>query len=246
MIAAWGEDGQGLEAIRRVAADHREAATPVVVRACQDFLIRGHRAPLAWLRELRDSITDIEALMHLADAMPRATTELRETALEVEQAIAGAAAALVERDAGEAAKALRAKALNNLSVRLCDLGRREAALAAIEEAVSAGRWPQRAPTPSGPTLPFAEQPVGHLADLGRREAALAAIEEAVASLASWPRRAPTLSGPTSPVAEQPVEPPVRPGPARGGAGRDRGSGRGSTAPWPRRAPTPSGPTSPCR
>ena len=161
MIAAWGEGKQGLEAIRRVAADHREAATPVVVRACQDFLIRGHRAPLAWLRELRDSITDIEALMHLADAMPRATTELRETALEVEQAIAGAAAALVERDAGEAAKALRAKALNNLSVRLADLGRREAALTAIAEAVATYRTlAQARPDAFLPDLPpVAEQPV---------------------------------------------------------------------------------------
>ena len=71
--------------------------------------------------------------------------------------------------------------LNNLSVRLADLGRREEALAAIQEAVEhlpgAGRGPPgRVPPRPGQV---AEQPAS-LADLGRREEALAAIREAAA------------------------------------------------------------------
>ena len=74
-----------------------------------------------------------------------------------------------------------ARSLHKLSVRLADLGRREGALAAIEEAVSLRR-PLAAADPDAGAADLAaslDNLSSRLADLGRREDALAAIEEAV-------------------------------------------------------------------
>ena len=54
--------------------------TRVVIRACQDFLVRGRRSPLGWLQVLRTNIANIDGLIRLVDAMPNDTTELREVA----------------------------------------------------------------------------------------------------------------------------------------------------------------------
>ena len=95
-----------------------------------------------------------------------------------------------------------ATSLNNLGIRLSDLGRREEALAASQEAVETlpASSRRRGPTPSSPTSPGSLNNLGiSLSDLGRREEALAASQEAVEILpASWRRRGPTPSSPTSP------------------------------------------------
>ncbi len=183
MILAWRPlpDG-GVEAVRRAAAapGQREAVARTVIRACQDFLIRGQKAPLAWLDALRADAADLETLMRLADAMPQASLELRETALDLTRVIADAIRALPEELGEERASPL-AQWLNNLSNRLSDLGRREAALAAIEEAVSVLRALAAArPDAFLPDLASSLNNLSiQLANLGRREAALAAIEKAV-------------------------------------------------------------------
>ena len=73
-----------------------------------------------------------------------------------------------------------ATALNNQSERLADLGRREEALAAIEEAATTYRaLAQARPDAFLPDLAASlNNQSASLADLGRREEALAAIEEA--------------------------------------------------------------------
>ena len=75
----------------------------------------------------------------------------------------------------------KARCLNNLGVRLGALGRREAALAATEEAVTIRRTlAQEQPDAFLPDLAMSLNNLGgDLSALGRREAALAAIEEAV-------------------------------------------------------------------
>ena len=77
-----------------------------------------------------------------------------------------------------------AGSLNNLSVRLADLGRREDALAAIEEAAGIYRELAAArPDAFRPDLAMSLNNLSvRLADLGRREEALAAIEEAAEHL----------------------------------------------------------------
>ena len=74
-----------------------------------------------------------------------------------------------------------AMSLNTLALRLADLGRREEALAAIEEAVSLRRQLAAArPEAFTPDLAASLNTLANaLAGLGRREDALAAIEEAV-------------------------------------------------------------------
>ena len=119
----------------------------------------------------------------------------------------------------------RAMSLNNQSDRLADLGRREEALAAIEEAVTIRRELAAArPDAFLPDLAMSlNNQSSRLSELGRREDALAAIEEAVTirrELAARPAR----RVPARPrhVAEQPVAPPGGAGAAGGGPGRDRG------------------------
>ena len=91
--------------------------------------------------------------------------------------------------------------LNNLSVLLGDLGRREDALAACEEATGAYRELAAArPDAFGPGLANSLNNLSvRLGDLGRREDALAAMEEAVTIDGSWPRPARTRSAPAWPT-----------------------------------------------
>ena len=167
----------GVETIRRASAEKRNETANAVIRTCRDFLIRGHRSPLTWLEALRADAADLDALIELADAMPVETTELREVALELTEEMLGRARALP----GDEGAKLTASSLNNLSGRLSDLGRREDALAAIEEAVEIyRRLAAQRPDAFAPNLASSLNNLsGCLSDLGRREDALAAIEEAV-------------------------------------------------------------------
>ena len=92
------------------------------------------------------------------------------------------------------------RSLNNLSTALAELGRREEALAAIDEAVSLYRRLAAArPDAFTPDLARSLNNLSiRLADLGRREEALAAIDEAVTATGGWPPPARTRSPPTSP------------------------------------------------
>lgn len=167
----------GVEAVRRAAQGRRAAVTRTVVRACQDFLIRDQRAPLAWLQALQTDAADLEALKELHDALPVDTIELREVAVALTEQLLRGARELPDDEGA----ALRALSLNNLSIRLAALGRREEALAAIKEAVELRRALAAArPDAFRPDLASSLNNLSNrLADLGRREEALAAIEEAV-------------------------------------------------------------------
>jgi tetratricopeptide (TPR) repeat protein len=111
-------------------------------------------------------------LEQIAGALPYPTFALAGTASEVfQQLAAGTAPGSSER----------AGLLISLSNRLGALGRREEALAAIEEAATIRRaLAQARPDAFLPDLAMSlNNQSGRLADLGRREEALAAIEEAV-------------------------------------------------------------------
>jgi len=180
LIVAWGDGPAGVQAIARAATAKRDAVVRTVIRACQDFLIRGERAPLAWLEGVLAQIGDLEGLMALSEAMPHATVELRKQALEVTEALVAQLRQL--GPTAESVSAALARSLNTLSTRLSALGRREAALAAIEEAVAIQRRLAEArPDAFLPDLAASLNNLSlRLSDLSRREAALAAIEEAVA------------------------------------------------------------------
>ena len=144
-------------------------------------------------------------------------------------ALAAPAAVVLQRLTDDSADdSERAGWLVSLSIRLGDLGRREEALAAIEEAVAIRRQLARGPPRRVPARPrqSLNNQSDRLVDLGRREEALAAIEEAVAIYRQLARGPPRRVPPRPrQVAEQPVQPPVGAGAAGGGPGRDRGSRR---------------------
>jgi hypothetical protein len=75
-------------------------------------------------------------MLPLVSALPDQTTILREPAAELTGRLAALLRQEAQRTNGPVEWDRAAGQLNNLSVRLSDLGRREAALAAIEEAVA--------------------------------------------------------------------------------------------------------------
>ena len=120
---------------------------------------------------------DIDLAREIDRSMPHRTTALRELATVATELLHGSAGRDDLDDMAE-----RAGTANNLSVRLSDLGRREEALAAVEEAVALYRELATArPDAFRPDLATALTNLSNrLSDLERREEALAAVTEAVA------------------------------------------------------------------
>lgn len=117
----------GVAAVSRAKADK---GGPVMAS-----VIRGETVPIRWIEALQADATGLEALAALTGAMPTYTVELREIAHELTQQLLD----LARDQSGEADQSLVAGALNNLSIRLAALGRREEALAESEEAVEIWR-----------------------------------------------------------------------------------------------------------
>ena len=211
-------------AVRAALDELLAAALPRIV----DLAVTADHAELADLASLALQLAPQPDLAApLADQMPEHSVRLAALAatLTSQQVTQYRADAL----GGEPDAASRlAGSLNNLSVRLADLGRREEALAAIEEAAAIYRELAAArPDAFRPDLASSLNNLSvRLGDLGRREEALAAIEEAVAIYRELAAARPDAFRPDlASVAEQPVGPAGRPGAAGGGAGRDPGSRR---------------------
>ena len=182
MLDVWREDNiQALPAIARAYAADPDVVAKTVIRTCQDYVIRGHRHPLNWLDKIRADSTDLYALIHLCNAMPAHTLELREIAFELDKAVVRQ----VSPPAGDMQDLdqvmILAVSLNNLSNRFSDLGQREKALAAIEDTVLLYRDVTRIlPDVGRPGLATALSNLSkYFSDLGQREMALAASEETV-------------------------------------------------------------------
>ena len=164
-------------AVRAALSELLAAALPRIV----DLAVTAGHAELADLASLALQLAPQPGLAaSLADQMPEHSVQLAAlaatlTSQQVTQYRAGAI------DGQPDAANRLARSLNNLSVRLADLGRREDALAAIEEAVTIRRELAAArPDAFRPDLAASLNNLSvRLADLGRREDALAAIEEAV-------------------------------------------------------------------
>jgi len=192
-----GEGHPPAEQAEIVERAWRRAGAPVVetvVRTLQDHSVREDdvcaKSCLAWLDRLIEAADTVESLTTIANAMPLNTTALRERACKVEtellRRLGGpnvplATARDMDGEADIAAIATLAGRLNNLAVRLGELGRREEALAAARQAVDLRReLAARRPDAFNPNLAASLNNLAKfLSELGRREEALDAARQAV-------------------------------------------------------------------
>jgi tetratricopeptide (TPR) repeat protein len=183
LLGVWGgaEVREGCKAVARAAKARGRQVAASVVRAAQDFCVGAtpRSEPLEWLDALlADAKADLTLLRQIERALPHHTLALRERALEASRMLA---AALRERgDADQDSRAERAAAFNNLGNRLGDLGRREEAFQATDEAVRISRQlAAERPDAFLPGLAALLSNLGNrLSELGRREEALQASDEA--------------------------------------------------------------------
>ena len=89
---------------------------------------------LGWLDRLVSTTDDLERLMSIANQMPEQTVILRERSTSILQRIVDIQRSMAIFLEEEALASVLAASLNDLANRLSELGRREAALAAAEEA----------------------------------------------------------------------------------------------------------------
>ncbi|MFD5723204.1 tetratricopeptide repeat protein [Streptomyces sp. NPDC127036] len=124
--------------------------------------------------------TTLDTLRQLTARLPNASHNLAETAAHLAQQLADRYRALTAADPDVFLPVL-AGSLNNLAVRLGKLGRREDALAAVEESVAVRR--ELAAVRPDAFLPVLATSLNNLSallgGLGRREDGLTAVEEAV-------------------------------------------------------------------
>jgi len=162
----------------------RRAAGTVIatlVRIAQDYADgdKAHRSVI-WLGHLMDGIGGLPSLSAFADAMPPDALALRELAAIAQDRVADGLAEAGRTVPDVLPRLARARAVQ--AVRLSALGRREAAVASAEEAVTlyCDLASQR-PAAFRPDLAMSlNNLAAMLSDLGRRESALATAEEAVA------------------------------------------------------------------
>ncbi len=153
-----------------------------IIRTVQDFCPAGETAPLTWLESLiKSGVADDPALLSVIDtAMPRQTLVLLEKAVEVGLLLVERSGKLVRHRPTEPVGAEHGRLLNNLSVRLSNLGRREDALTKAQEA--AGIYEQLAQARPDAFLPYLATSLNNLANMlsavGRREDALTKAQEA--------------------------------------------------------------------
>jgi tetratricopeptide (TPR) repeat protein len=201
-----GEDSSATAVLR--ASDHaRGAVAASVIRTCQDYAIHGHATPLTWLDRLTAAgQVDLDALIEIANALPHETLVLRERAVALYATIGMLLQRVLKTCAPEEREVYLgylAASQNNLAVKLSDLGRREEALAAAQEAVELLRELAVArPDAFQPDLAASINTLANrLSELGQREEALAAAQEAAniqRDLAAarpdafWPHLASTL------------------------------------------------------
>ncbi|HKV11089.1 MAG TPA: tetratricopeptide repeat protein [Thermoanaerobaculia bacterium] len=169
-----GDPGKAEEAVLRAVASGRARVLPTLIRVADDFG-SARKVALDWLARLvKEEGEEDEVLLQIVDELPHHTLALREAAVEL-------TAVLVKRFRQREQKNDLARLLNNQSVRLSDLGRREEALKAGQESVAIRRELALAhPEAFRPGLAISLSNLsGRLSALGRREEALEVVQESV-------------------------------------------------------------------
>ena len=175
-------DREQAEVLARCRSRAPTATLASVMRTAQDFAQRDQHPSLRWLDALIERCETLEEMRQIDASFPHQTVILRERAAKVTAFLVQLLSSTAEEADEEPAKAERARLLNNASVRLSALGRREEALTAAEEAVAIRRaLAEQRPDAFRPDLASSlNNYANFLSALGRREEALTAAEEAVA------------------------------------------------------------------
>lgn len=160
-------------------ARHRDdAVIETLILAAQDLAGGAADHPtVRWLAEIVERSTNLADLMRIADALPKSTLALRELSVQAVEQIVGALRGINPTTTAE----LLGSWLIVLGARLTDLGRREDALAAEQEAIELYR--ALAAADPGAFTPSYAMTLSNLSvslsDLGRRKEALVMAREAV-------------------------------------------------------------------
>ena len=164
------------------AAGLAPASLKTLVLLIQDYG-RRHPQTLQWLDGLiaPEAGADAGLLRQLSNQMPHQTVVLREMGAKVSAMLAEADRKAAKTDPSEDNLARLAISLNNLGLRLSDLGRREEALKTAAEAVKIyRRLSDRRPDAFEPDLAMSLNNLAPmLSELGRGEEALKTAQEAV-------------------------------------------------------------------
>ncbi|ETD90662.1 hypothetical protein U713_04780 [Rhodobacter capsulatus YW2] len=186
---------EALATLRRAYALTGPAAAQALMRLLQDYAyaVEDPRATkaeyktgtwlLSWLRSLAADLADPEALEPLAFALPHQTLVLRDIAAEITGRLAAAHDAALQAEGDASVQSLYRAMVwkGNHANRLHNLGSREAALAAAEQAVGLARRLTEgdAETFRDDLATSLNTLANSLSALGRREEALAVAQEAV-------------------------------------------------------------------
>ena len=173
LIKTWKQQTEQSKAIQRLFPKHKKEVLETLIRMVQDF---GFEQPHTkqWFEELlKAHWNDQSTLQLIYESLPSETVALRDMNL-------GLTTRLLQLDS-EASPAIRARRLNNLAIHLSELGQREKALQAAQEAVDLySQLAQQRPDAFKPNLAGSlNNLAGRLSELGQREKALQAAQESV-------------------------------------------------------------------
>ena len=176
---------QQRETVLRCTRRNPETVAAVLFHAFQNFSADDTRAALllGWIGAVIDSgLNDNPSwLAAIGAALPHTTTVFRESAVRVTQKLYDLARAALTEEVTLADLAALAGFANNFALRLSDIGRRDEALEAAEEAVKLYRELVKLQREAFlPDLAISLNNVANmLSEVGRRDEALEAAEEAV-------------------------------------------------------------------
>ena len=168
--------------VMRASETSPSLVAATVMRAAQDYAPHNEFAPLDWLDSLVESgAADIVALMEIANTLPTHTLVLRGKAVELHGQIAKLAEQMADDGPTGQRRQVLATTLNNLAIRLSEVGKREEALEVAREALSLRRDPAAAnPDSFTPNLATSLNNLATmLSEVGKREEALDVAREAV-------------------------------------------------------------------
>ena len=173
LIKTWKQHPEQSKAIERLFPKHKKEVLETLIRLVQDF---GFEQPHTkqWFEELlKAHWNDQSTLQLIYESLPSETVALRDMNLDL-------TTRLLQLDS-EASPAIRARRLNNLAIHLSELGQREEALKAAQEAVELRRQlAQQRPDAFKPYLAASLNNLANkLSELGQPEKALQAAQESV-------------------------------------------------------------------